>query len=314
VHEAIEQMQGSRERFRYAECERCGALSLLDPPPDLGPYYGDGYYSFDTPGRMMTAARAAWIRSVATGAGHRRRLVGRLADRPPWIEWFARAGVTRDARILDVGSGGGRRLDDLASAGFRDVTGIDPYLDRDRSIARGVRVLARSLGEVDGRFDLIMFNHSLEHVADQVGTLRSARFRLAEGGRVLVRIPVLGLAWDVYGVDWVQLDPPRHFVIHSEGSMRRAAQAAGLAVDSVSYDSTPFQFWGSELYESGVPFVEKPWSRGEVQLRIFRGRDAGRRRAATGLNRDGVGDQAQFLLSSCGPERTESTTKPDSRT
>jgi hypothetical protein len=157
-------------------------------------------------------------------------------------------------------------------------------------------LLACSLAEIDGRFDLIMFNHSLEHVADQVGMLRTARLRLADGGRVLVRVPVLGLAWDVYGVDWIQLDPPRHFVIHSEDSMRRAAQAAGLAVESISYDSTPFQFWGSELYESGVPFVRKPWSRSEMPLRILKWRDAGWRRAATGLNRDGLGDQAQFLL------------------
>ena len=39
-------MFGHRDRFTAGECGRCGCVQLLDPPADLGRYYGPGYYSF----------------------------------------------------------------------------------------------------------------------------------------------------------------------------------------------------------------------------------------------------------------------------
>jgi hypothetical protein len=69
---------------------------------------------------------------------------------------------------------------------------------------------------------------------------------------VCVAVPVLGQAWEVYRTDWVQLDAPRHFYLHSEKSMTRLAQKAGFAVHSVEYDSGTYQFWGSEQFRRDI--------------------------------------------------------------
>jgi hypothetical protein len=45
----------------------------------------------------------------------------------------------------------------------------------------------------------------------------------------------------------VQLDCPRHLAIHTSRSMEQAAGLAGLTIAKTVYDSSAFQFWGSEL-------------------------------------------------------------------
>src|SRR6185437_9012453 len=102
----------------------------------------------------------------------------------------------------------------------------------------------------------IMFHHSFEHIEDQIGTLAEVKSKLSPNGLCLIRIPVAQWAWRHYGVNWVQLDAPRHFVIHTHESMIMAAEQAGLNIVNVEYDSTAFQFWGSELYRKDIPLTE----------------------------------------------------------
>lgn len=56
-----------------------------------------------------------------------------------------------------------------------------------------------------------MFHHSFEHIADPFETLCSVR-RLLSSGTCLIRIPIVdSWAWENYGVNWIQIDAPRHF-------------------------------------------------------------------------------------------------------
>ena len=43
-HIAREMMFGTRERFEYLECARCGTVQLIDVP-DLSRYYPEDYYA-----------------------------------------------------------------------------------------------------------------------------------------------------------------------------------------------------------------------------------------------------------------------------
>ncbi len=135
-----------------------------------------------------------------------------------------------------------------------------------------------------------MFHHSLEHVPDQLQTLRRARELMAPGGWCIVRIPVASsYAFKHYGVHWVQLDAPRHYFVHTTDSMSRLAAAAGLKLDHVIHDSTALQFWGSEAYRRDVPL-------GEARRLFSRSEMGGFERRAQALNRRGEGDQACFYL------------------
>ena len=99
------------------------------------------------------------------------------------------ADISSDDRILDVGCGTGGLLDRLTRIGFNNLVGADPFIEADGRSAEGVPLMKADLRDVDGKFDLIMFNHSLEHVPDPVETLKVAYGKLAAGGMCLARVP-----------------------------------------------------------------------------------------------------------------------------
>jgi SAM-dependent methyltransferase len=297
---AREMMIGLRHPFEYVECGSCGALQIGEIPDDLTPYYDGGYYAYAPPQRASPFKRrlkARLARHVLDGPDPIGAVLVRIRGVPPEIEWVRTAGLELDARILDVGAGSGQLLVSLHEYGFRRVLGADPFVPRSLDHGDGVRVLRAPLTAVEGEFDLIMFHHSFEHVPNPTATLGAARDRLAEGGVVLLRMPVASESWRVYGPDWVELDAPRHLHVHTLASVGLLAEAAGLQVDTVRFDTDGFELWGSEQYRRDIP-LHDPRShasggRGEVfesrEMREFAER-------ARELNRTGRAGRAGFWL------------------
>jgi hypothetical protein len=114
-----------------------------------------------------------------------------------------------------------------------------------------------------------------------------------------VRLPLATEAFRRYREHWVQLDPPRHYYIHTPSSFTMLARACGFEVVRTKYDSTSFQFWGSEQYRMDIPLSD-PRSVGRANggtSPIFgRSEIAAWEREAEALNRAEQGDQATFSL------------------
>jgi hypothetical protein len=142
-----------------------------------------------------------------------------------------------------------------------------------------------------------MFHHSMEHMSDNVAVLRCAHDKLAPHGKCVVRIPVASWAWQHYRHNWVQLDAPRHLVIHTPDSFRRAAEQAGFRISRVTFDSGTLQFCGSELYKRDIPLKQK----NSKALNFSKSKMREFMRASVDLNRRNLGDQAAFYLESSSP-------------
>lgn len=323
VHHAREMFMGRRDPFVYVECAACGTLQIREVP-DLRPYYEGDYYSFRPPGAPAAAAGAAKRLKRAAGAlvrrsaaayycarrrpfGEFRRPLGRLlAGRGGRLlvgfpEYLKDApldlGLSLGSGILDVGSGAGGTLLALRRFGFRDLVGVDPFLASDLIYENGVRVLKAELSDLDRRFDLVLANHSLEHVPDPRRALRDAHRLLRPGRYAVVRIPVAARAWREYGVNWVQLDAPRHLFLFPARTFKALAEEAGFAVDDIVYDSTAFQFWGSEQYARDIPLTDERSLLVNPGNSIFTAEELASFDArAAELNRTGEGDQAAFYL------------------
>lgn len=268
-HRATEKMFGFEDAFLYFECGSCGCLQLVTPPSDLSRYYPDYYYSYAPLAAKSASPVAAARRWAAMCRNHAQlfetkslwRVAAMLRPRQDVARlrsFFAPvARLKRNARILDVGSGAGAFLCELADVGFKNLVGLDPYLREDKNIGRFIHLKAASLDEVRGEFDIVMFNHSLEHMPDQVSALQTAGNLLHPDGVSIVAIPLAGSdPWSRYGTNWVELDAPRHCFLHTEKSLQHVAGRAGLDVYHCIRDTTEFAYWGSELYGRGLSLYD----------------------------------------------------------
>jgi SAM-dependent methyltransferase len=257
LHTAREIAFGLREHFTYLECGQCGCVQLVDIPSDIGKYYPPGYYSLRPQGALATFVRRRW----SAHAYGRKNLVGWL-----FTELFfshrsmlaiRRVAPPKAARILDVGCGRGNLLQDLAWLGFSNLTGADPFIERDLTYETGVKIFKRELGELAGQFDLIALNHSFEHMPHPAEVMRQIAERLAPNGKVILGIPVAdSYAWKRYGVNWSNMDPPRHLFLHTRRSIEFLAAKAGLVIESVFYEGNDEQFWLSEQYSRDIPSTD----------------------------------------------------------
>ena len=300
---AREMMFGSRDEFHYFECDVCGCVQIAEVPEDLGSYYPEGYYAFEPVLPKEKGALKRWLRRqwASSSLGSRNPIGWLLTGRyGRWelLQWMRHARVSLDNAILDVGCGAGVHLVEMRAAGFSNLTGMDPYIPADITYPNGVRILRRTLEQTEGEYDLVMLNHSFEHMADPLLALHEIRRLLRPEGCLLIRIPVADChAWRTYGPDWVQLDPPRHLFVHTRRSMQHLAEAARLTISDVIYDSNAFQFWGSEQYRRDIPLHDARSYLMSPAASPFTAEEIRRfEQAAAALNQTGEGDQACFYL------------------
>ncbi len=302
---ARERLFGMEGEFEYAECAQCGSLQILQPPEDLPRYYPPEYDAYNTlPDayyRGLLGVIRTWRdRTVATGKG----LLGRLVllvhpQQDPRVRSIRLLNLSPDARVLDVGCGSGLLLLILHRVGFRNVEGIDPYYPSEHPIGGKVPVYRRTLREhLEAQpppYDVLMYHHVLEHIPDPEQELTLAKRLLKPEGRVLVRLPLAGsYHWKHYGIDWFQLDAPRHLSIPSVQGMKALAERCGYRVDDVGYDALPLHLHASELYRKGILGSQhRSDMHTPAQWREFA-------RLTEKLNRTGEADSGVFVLKGKG--------------
>ena len=306
VFGAREMMFGLREHFNYLECAACGALQLLEVPGDLSRFYPENYYSLlgapsavdRSPALTARKARAAVLLRVPPRAVDALVHAGWTLLVPTEFMALAGLGLRTSSVVCDLGSGSGQILAWMSGQGFSNLTGFDPYIDQDLDIGGGIAIRKLGLDEMPGGWDLIMLNHSFEHMAGPAQVLEDLCRRLNRSGSIVIRTPVAdSWAWRTYGADWAQLDAPRHLFIHTRRSMGILAQQAGLIVSRVFFDSGAFQFWGSEQYRRDIPLRDPRSYWGREQSELFTADEIkGFHRRAQRLNRQGLADSAGFVL------------------
>ncbi|WP_258104788.1 class I SAM-dependent methyltransferase [Marinoscillum sp. MHG1-6] len=253
---ANEMMFGTRDEFQYLECGQCGCLQLIDVPENLSTYYPPDYYSFqEEPGDIRSKVDS-WIKKKVAIHRWKGSFIGKLLLplHKRHLRWLGPdCGINKNSRILDVGCGGGKLLKEMKHIGFRNLTGIDPYIESDIDLG-DLPILKRELHELDGEYDFIMFHHSFEHMIDPKVALNNAVKLLAKDGSILIRVPVAdSYAYKTYGVNWVELDAPRHIFLHTVKSMESLVSACDMEIHAIRYDSSRFEIVGSEKHKRGIP-------------------------------------------------------------
>lgn len=268
-------MFGTREEFEYFQCTNCHCLQISQIPENLINFYPRTYYSFNV---VPDAPKHGWVyrffqkqrcRTALFDRGFKlSRVLKEFIELPSEIhepsggkavgEVIRKAGIKSfSARILDIGCGSySPWLTHLSRLGFRNLTGVDPFIESDRDHGN-VRIYKKRLDEIHEKYDFVTLHHSLEHMPNQIDTLKTIASLLSKNGICLIRIPLVSsYAWERYGVNWVEIDAPRHLYLHSLESIKLAANLSGLKLIDLVYDSLPFEFYGSEQYLRDIPLTD----------------------------------------------------------
>ena len=246
-----EMMFGLRDQFKYGECLGCGCIQILEIPADMEKYYPSYYMAFIQ--KIPELKRLPFYKRLFKDI----RMFKKYRTSNNLVLGYLKPMHTSPkAKILDIGCGKGDKICVLFNLGFEHVAGVDKFIPHELDYGNNVRVLKKDLTQLkDNEYDLLMMHHVLEHMDEQVKELTECNRILKKGGFLLICIPVIGEAWKRYKENWVQLDAPRHFVLHTLKSMAILAEKTGFVIKQTIFDSTDFQFWGSELYIKDIPLT-----------------------------------------------------------
>jgi SAM-dependent methyltransferase len=238
---------GSWTLHRCATCRS----AFLDPRPDrdtLGLAY-ERYYTHDeappppapTAGGLRAAIANGYLNAqYGYELGPASRLGPLVATLLPKRRWYADHAVRHlrlepgRNRLLDVGCGDGSFLAGMREAGW-EVQGLEPDAAAAERVGRsGIPVVDTPLEEssfAPGSFDAVTLNHVVEHFHDPLEALRICRDVLRRGGTLWLATPNLdSTGHKTFGPAWSGLDPPRHLVLFTRGSLTSAVERAGFAV------------------------------------------------------------------------------------
>jgi SAM-dependent methyltransferase len=256
-HQIKEMQLGLREMFTYIECGNCGLMQLQDIPDNLGKYYpNEGYYSFNIGLDIRLKADILSKLKASYLIYGKNKLAGSILSMgykmPDYYSWIKNAGVQYNDAILDVGTGNGSLLLNLFKIGFENLTGIDPFIEKDQQYG-AINIYKKSIFDIEGQFDYIMLHHAFEHMDEPLKVLLQLNKLIKRGKYVLIRTPVMSMySWNKYGVNWMDLDAPRHIIIHSLKSMELLAKQAGFELRKIEFDGNYMSLIGSDQYAKGI--------------------------------------------------------------
>jgi 2-polyprenyl-3-methyl-5-hydroxy-6-metoxy-1,4-benzoquinol methylase len=173
-----------------------------------------------------------------------------------WVDWFEawsnRATLARldfapatqqGKRLLEIGVGSGSFLKAAREKGFA-VMGCDLSVPLCRRVERecGVAMHCGLLSDLpgDGKFDVVVMNHVLEHVQQPVEFLKDVLRLLAPGGVLHIAVPNID-CWEARLSGWTSYEP-YHLTYFNRQTLQRAVTAAGLASEKCLTDDS-FSGW-----------------------------------------------------------------------
>lgn len=218
--------------FSMVRCKKCG-LIFLNPAPDpkeMEVFCPDGY-------RARRGDRVeGYYKDMMINLELRifRRLMG------------------KGGRLLDVGSGTGEVLYNAVKMGF-DCYGVEiseeaaEYSVKNFGLKNVINSDFLSTSFPEGFFDIILFNHVLEHLYNPIENLEEAQRVLKEEGILVVQVPNIdSYQFRTFRDKWFGLSVPHHLYHFNPETVTLAIENAGFHVFKIIHYSirniTPLSF------------------------------------------------------------------------
>ena len=158
-----------------------------------------------------------------------------VARRDMLLKLFKQYGVSKDAKILDIGCAGAVFLLELKKLGYTNLHALD-YSEEAIALAKkngleNAHVMDGHHPDFDeGTFDVIVASDSLEHLEKDEVALSNWYKVLKKGGKCFVLVPAYNFLWSEH--DEVNY----HFRRYTASGLTTKAQAAGFSVIRNGYN------------------------------------------------------------------------------
>ncbi len=232
------------EEFRLLKCDACQVVcsDVQTSVEFFEKYYRARYYAHTEEFLKYTLKERLQRDRVRLLRGENLRLMDRIKAR--FCAWAVLVNIPplRNGHILDVGCGAGKLLKVAASVGY-ECHGVEPSPGAREILGKSGFKAYPLISDVDvpsPYFDVVIFNHSLEHIPDPALAVRKAVEMLKEDGTLIISVPNYDSnERKVFGGYWRHIDVPRHLFHFSPVTLDIIAKKMGLSVKKRA-----FKFWG----------------------------------------------------------------------
>lgn len=211
------------EEKNIVRCRRCGLVKTENfKEPDYQKYHRDEeYQDFE-----------AYFKNI-------------FLKRIQIIEKF----FVEPGKVLEIGCSVGILLSILKEKGW-EVWGVEPSKSANIARKKGIKIISKIFEKAslpEGYFDLIILNHTLEHLENPPAILKKARALLKKDGKVFVDVPNFGsLSSNILGSRWPYLAPTEHLYHFEPRTLKEVMRKAGFKVIFESSHSGIFD-WGNPV-------------------------------------------------------------------
>lgn len=235
------QFSKTLEKFPLVQCLNCGLAYLKERPAHefIGNYYpAYSYHLFSTKAGMERSLRGIFKAKIKDILKQRNKeLANKILFSVVPAYWKLATLFPQDSKILDIGCGGGWKLDLYKEFGWKTY-GYDISSEAVKvAQSKGHDVVVAEIENVsypDNYFDAIQISHVIEHLPNPVLTIKKAYNLLKEEGVLLLETPnISSLLFKAFKSDFWQIDSPRHFQIFNIKSLTFLLENKGFIIDSL---------------------------------------------------------------------------------
>ncbi|SRR5258708_27455980 len=141
--------------------------------------------------------------------------------------------IQKPGRVLDIGASTGVMLDIFKENGW-ETWGVEPSISAFRAMEKKHKILKTYFEKAklpENYFDLVIMNHTLEHVDDALLVLKKIYKISKKGGIVLIDVPNAGgLGSKIWRDKWAYRLPEEHNYQFTKTSLSELFKEAGFEI------------------------------------------------------------------------------------